>query len=73
MWSMTEPLLDDRYRLIAPLAEGGMSVVWHGRDEVLARSVAVKVIKTEAGPSTKFVQRVRREATALDSPRATVV
>jgi hypothetical protein len=62
---MTEPLLDDRYRLIAPLAEGGMSVVWHGRDEVLARSVAVKVIKTEAGPSAKFVQRVRREATAL--------
>ncbi len=62
---MTESLLDDRYRLIAPLAEGGMSVVWHGHDEVLARSVAVKVIKTEAGPSTKFAQRVRREATAL--------
>jgi serine/threonine-protein kinase len=62
---MTEPLLNDRYRLIAPLAEGGMSVVWHGHDEVLARSVAVKVIKTEAGPSTKFAQRVRREATAL--------
>jgi eukaryotic-like serine/threonine-protein kinase len=62
---MTEPMLNDRYRLIAPLAEGGMSVVWHGHDEVLARSVAVKVIKTEAGPSTKFAQRVRREATAL--------
>ena len=62
---MTEPLLNDRYRLVAPLAEGGMSVVWHGHDEVLARSVAVKVIKTEAGPSTKFAQRVRREATAL--------
>jgi serine/threonine-protein kinase len=58
-------MLDDRYRLIAPLAEGGMSVVWHGHDEVLARSVAVKVIKTEAGPSAKFAQRVRREATAL--------
>jgi len=65
VWPMTEPLLDDRYRLIAPLAEGGMSVVWHGHDEVLARSVAVKVIKTEAGPSAKFAQRVRREATAL--------
>jgi serine/threonine-protein kinase len=62
---MTEPLLNDRYRLVAPLAEGGMSVVWHGHDEVLARSVAVKVIKTEAGPSAKFAQRVRREATAL--------
>jgi serine/threonine-protein kinase len=62
---MNEPLLDGRYRLISPLAEGGMSVVWRGHDDVLARPVAVKVIRADAGPDTKCAQRVRREATAL--------
>jgi hypothetical protein len=42
-----------------------MSVVWHGRDEVLARSVAIKVMKAEPGPDHAFTERVRREATAL--------
>ncbi|HEU0241204.1 MAG TPA: protein kinase [Micromonosporaceae bacterium] len=62
---MTESLLDGRYRLISPLAEGGMSVVWRGQDDVLARPVAVKVIRADAGSDNKGAQRVRREATAL--------
>ncbi len=42
-----------------------MSVVWRAQDEVLARPVAVKVIKAEPGSNTKFADRVRREARAL--------
>lgn len=60
---MTAQVLDGRYRLIAPLATGGMSVVWRGYDEVLARLVAVKVIKSAS--DTAFTERVRREAMAI--------
>src|SRR5262249_38545767 len=65
VWPMNDSLLDGRYRLLSPLAEGGMSVVWRGHDEVLARPVAVKVIKAEPGSDAKFAGRVRREARAL--------
>lgn len=65
VWPMNDSLLDGRYRLMSPLAEGGMSVVWRGHDEVLARPVAVKVIKAEPGSDNKFAGRVRREARAL--------
>ncbi|HKD97442.1 MAG TPA: protein kinase [Micromonosporaceae bacterium] len=59
---MSSSVLDGRYRLVAPLATGGMSVVWKGHDEVLARPVAVKVINAgDAG----FSDRVRREAMAV--------
>ncbi len=60
---MTGQVLDGRYRLIAPLATGGMSVVWRGHDEVLGRPVAVKVIKSTN--DTDFTERVRREAMAV--------
>lgn len=64
---MTSLLLDGRYRLIAPIARGGMSVVWEGRDEVLARAIAVKVIARTGDPVTgaAFVEDVRREAMAI--------
>jgi serine/threonine-protein kinase len=57
-------LLDGRYRLIAPIASGGMSVVWRGHDDVLARPIAVKLMAgTAAGGA--YVDRVRREAMAI--------
>jgi serine/threonine-protein kinase len=75
----TGPVLDGRYRLIAPIATGGMSVVWRGHDDVLARPVAIKVLTAVGGGhqsgagaqadgragSATFAERVRREAMAI--------
>jgi hypothetical protein len=62
-------VLDGRYRLIAPIAAGGMSIVWRGHDDVLARPIAVKLMAAPtpgSGPQADaFVDRVRREAMAI--------
>ncbi len=55
-------LLAGRYRLVSPIACGGMAEVWEGRDEVLGRAVAVKVLRSHLSGDATFVERFRREA-----------
>ena len=54
--------LGGRYTLESRLDVGGMAEVWRGRDEVLGRDVAVKVLHDELGTDENVFDRFRREA-----------
>ncbi|MGN8244372.1 serine/threonine-protein kinase [Cellulomonas soli] len=54
--------LGGRYRLVRPIAVGGMGEVWSAYDEALARDVAVKVLKEEFAGDPGFLERFRTEA-----------
>jgi serine/threonine-protein kinase len=62
---MAEPrMLGDRYEIEEKLGRGGMATVYRGRDRVLGRPVAVKVLAQKYADDEKFVTRFRREAQA---------
>jgi eukaryotic-like serine/threonine-protein kinase len=56
--------LAGRYVLESLLAEGGMASVWQARDDVLARPVAVKVLRQDLTEQADFFDRFRTEAIA---------
>jgi tRNA A-37 threonylcarbamoyl transferase component Bud32 len=58
-------LLGGRYRLDEQLASGGMAQVWRGTDEVLRRTVAIKVLHQHLADDATFVTRFRLEAIAV--------
>ncbi|CAN5669320.1 hypothetical protein BH18ACT15_BH18ACT15_07330 [soil metagenome] len=57
-------LLSGRYALEDTIARGGMAAVWRARDEVLARSVAVKILHGHLSQDPEFLERFRRGALA---------
>jgi eukaryotic-like serine/threonine-protein kinase len=62
-------ILAGRYRLLEPLGAGGMSVVWRGRDEILERAVAVKLLNDPVDPVLRNRLRTEaRAAAALNHP-----
>ncbi len=58
------PIFGGRYELFSRIARGGMSEVFLGRDRLLDRPVAVKVLFPEFANDSSFVERFRREAQA---------
>lgn len=60
-----DDLLGGRYRLVAPIASGGMADVWRARDIVLDREVAVKLLRENVAGDPVVAERFRREARAL--------
>jgi eukaryotic-like serine/threonine-protein kinase len=55
-------MLGRRYLLEERIASGGMAAVWRAHDEVLARTVAVKVLHDHLAQDAAFRERFRREA-----------
>jgi serine/threonine-protein kinase len=55
-------VLAGRYRLESPVAAGGAGEVWRGRDEVLGRAVAVKLLRAEYASQPETLGRFRAEA-----------
>jgi serine/threonine protein kinase len=76
---MTEPGLGavlGRYRLDREIGRGGMGMVFHARDELLHRSVAVKVLATALADDQGFRLRFLREmrlASSLEHPNVVPV
>jgi serine/threonine protein kinase len=58
-------LLNNRYVLVKPLASGGMAHVWLGRDQLLGRPVAIKILREEYTRKPDFQERFRNEAQAI--------
>lgn len=57
-------LLNNRYRLLQPQGTGGMAVVFKAIDEMLERTVAIKILKEDYAVDEDFRDRFRQEAKA---------
>jgi tRNA A-37 threonylcarbamoyl transferase component Bud32 len=64
-------LLNNRYRLLTIIGEGGMATVYRAQDVMLGRTVAVKLLHERRASDEAFLARFYREAQAaanLDHP-----
>jgi serine/threonine-protein kinase len=63
---LTSPgrVLGGRYRLVSPIARGGMATVWVADDPVLSRRVAVKILRDDLAADEGTRLRFRNEAIA---------
>jgi tRNA A-37 threonylcarbamoyl transferase component Bud32 len=55
-------LLNDRYKLLAQIAAGGMALVYKAQDTMLNRIVAVKILRESYAEDPAFQKRFMREA-----------
>ena len=60
-------LINDRYKIIKSIGEGGMANVYLAYDTILEREVAVKILRGDLADDEKFVRRFQREANAASS------
>ncbi|SRR5581483_11723314 len=61
---VAETTLAGRYRLVRLIDRGGMAEVWEGKDEILDRPVAIKVLHPRLAGDEQFQERFRLEAVA---------
>ena len=60
-----ETILNRRYRLLGQLGSGGMAVIYKALDQMLARTVAIKVLRPSLTGNPDFVKRFRNEARSV--------
>jgi predicted Ser/Thr protein kinase len=63
----TPDVLVDRYEVGRLLGAGGMAEVYEGRDRLLARRVAIKVLLSQFARDPSFLTRFKREAQSAAS------
>ncbi|MDR1572252.1 MAG: Stk1 family PASTA domain-containing Ser/Thr kinase [Clostridiales Family XIII bacterium] len=59
---MSEKILAGRYEIIEKIGDGGMAVVYRGRDRLLNRFVAIKVLRPEYTRDSTFLESFKRES-----------
>jgi serine/threonine-protein kinase len=57
-------VVDDKYKVIGLLGEGGMGVVYEGENTRIKRRVAIKILHTGASQNAEVVRRFEQEAQA---------
>ncbi|HTM44411.1 MAG TPA: serine/threonine-protein kinase [Polyangiaceae bacterium] len=57
-------VIDDKYRILRMIGEGGMGAVYEGENRLISRKVAIKVLYGAASMSQDAIQRFEREAQA---------
>jgi serine/threonine-protein kinase len=57
-------VIDDKYRILRLVGEGGMGAVYEGENRLISRRVAIKVLYGVASMSQDAIQRFEREAQA---------
>ncbi|MCD4714456.1 MAG: Stk1 family PASTA domain-containing Ser/Thr kinase [Clostridiales bacterium] len=57
-------ILSNRYEIMEVLGTGGMATVYKGKDLILNRMVAVKILKTEFNSDEEFVNKFKKESQA---------
>ncbi|MFD0576921.1 protein kinase domain-containing protein [Dactylosporangium darangshiense] len=62
-------LINERYRLDARIAAGGMGEVWRATDTLLGRSVAVKLLHDDRSGEREFQTRFHHEARSMAALR----
>lgn len=62
-------LIDNRYKIIKSIGEGGMANVYLAWDTILEREVAVKILRGDLSNDEKFIRRFQREANSASSLR----
>ncbi len=65
MYGFGFQVVNDRFQLIAELAQGRMSTVFKGRDIHLNREVAIKFLHPDLAKETEWYERFKREAKIL--------
>ena len=60
-------ILGNRYEIIEKIGNGGMATVYKGKDKVLNRYVAVKILRDEFTTDEEFIKRFRIEAQSAAS------